>query len=86
MKPSQKVRDAIDKLRKEELSAEINLGRASKFSRAMPYMQDRFARIEAGQVAGERGEDVSIAKTGNRLTTYLVIVGLLTILAIIAYR
>ncbi len=85
MKPSQNVRDAIDKLSKEELDDEINLGPASRFSRAMPYLKGRRARIEDGQVAAERAEDVSIAKRGNRLKALSIIVALLAVLAYIVY-
>ena len=57
MEPSKKVRDAIDRLSPEELGYEINLGKASRFSRAIPYMQKRFDQFENDKAVETRSED-----------------------------
>ncbi len=83
MKPTKKVRGAIDSLSKNELRDEINQGRVSRFSRARPYMEERFARLEDETNAEERGEDISLIKRGHKLAAGAIIVSLLGI--IVAY-
>jgi hypothetical protein len=41
MEPSKRVRDAIDGLPEAELQYEIQRGKDSRFSRAIPYMNKR---------------------------------------------
>ena len=58
MKPSKRVRDAIDGLSPAELQYEIQRGKDSRFSRAMPYMKKRLDEFRDDKEAQKRREDL----------------------------
>lgn len=64
--PSEKKRRAMEALTKEELIEEINLGRKSRFSMNIPFLQTRLDLINAEEQRCERKENLSLGKTQNR--------------------
>ena len=66
MEPSKRVRDAIDGLSEAELQYEIQRGKDSRFSRAIPYMQKRLDEFKDDKEAQERREDLA-TKDKDRL-------------------
>jgi len=76
MEPSKKVRDAIDRLPRENLRHEIDRGKDSRFSRARPYMQKRFNQFEDEKEAEVRTEDRA-DRTKDRRMQFLVVIAIL---------
>lgn len=66
MEPSKRVRDAIDGLSQAELQYEIQRGKDSRFSRAIPYMQKRLDEFKDDKEAQDRREDLA-TKDKDRL-------------------
>jgi hypothetical protein len=58
MKPSKRVRDAIDELSLAELQYEIQRGKDSRFSRAIPYMKKRLDELRGDKEAQKQDEDL----------------------------
>ena len=59
MEPSKRVRDAIDGLTAAELQYEIQRGKDSRFSRAIPYMKKRLDELKDDKETQERREDLT---------------------------
>ena len=66
MEHSKRVRDAIDGLTAAELQYEIQLGKDSRFSRAIPYMKKRLDEFKDDKETQERREDLA-TKDKDRL-------------------
>ena len=76
----------MDKLSKQDLQAEILLGRKSRFSQDIPYLQRRLTQFEEEQSAVHRGEDISIAKQGIRLRILAVVISVVALLVYLFAR
>lgn len=59
---SQKRRDAMDALTKDELIFEIGLANKSRFSQSQAYLNYRLAKLEEEERASERKEDSQLAQ------------------------
>ncbi len=74
MEPSKKVRDAIDRLSEAELQYEIQRGKDSRFSRAIPYMKKRLDEFKDDKEAQKRREDRADGSKARRIQIAILIV------------
>jgi hypothetical protein len=77
MEPSTKVRDAIDGLTEAELQYEIQRGKDSRFSRAIPYMKKRLDEFKDDKETQERREDLTDKNKGRGIQ---IVIGIVMIL------
>ncbi len=66
---SDKKRQAIDALSRDELHREIESGRKSRFSQDLDYVRYKLATIEDQENRADRAEDLAIAREANYLAT-----------------